>query len=88
MSFDLHIPENSERGLAIQRIVEADQATPEEVLERLVDQGLKLALANKSSDHTLPRRSYSSLFGAAAGPGTHGSRESVDQYLSELRNEW
>jgi len=34
------------------------------------------------------RRSYASFFGAAKGPGAHGSPEAVDRYIEDLRNEW
>lgn len=32
--------------------------------------------------------SYVSLSGAAQGPGVHKTREEVDRYLAELRDEW
>ena len=44
MPFDLHIPEESQRGQSIQRIVTEQHLTPEEALMRIVDEGLRAAL--------------------------------------------
>jgi hypothetical protein len=90
MAFDLHIPENSPRGQAIQALIEENHATPQEVLERLVDEGLKANIGDQPTEvDVLPKRSYASFWGVGKGrPGAHGSREAVDRYISELRDEW
>jgi hypothetical protein len=41
MPFDLHIPENSQRGQAIQRPAVQRQLTPEEILNRIIDDGIQ-----------------------------------------------
>ncbi len=87
MSFDLHIPEDSQRGQAIMMLVADQKMTPEEVLERIVDEGLVATLRNKQPDATTPtERSYSSFFGAVKNG--YGSPEAVDQAIEEMRNEW
>jgi len=89
MAFDLHIPENSPRGRVIQMIVAQRHITPEQVLEQIVDDGLKAALQSATPvPDAMPRRSYASFFGAVKGPGAHGSPEAVDRYIEEMRNEW
>ena len=86
MAFDLHIPESSPRGQAIQSLVDENHSTPQEVLERLVDEGLRATTGELA---TPPRRSFASFWGVGRGrPGAHGSREAVDRYIAELRDEW
>jgi len=87
MPFDLHIPEDSQRGQAIQVIVSEQHITPEEVLERIVDEGLRATLQNKPTAAAAPpRRSYASFFGAVKDG--YGSPEAVDRAIEEMRNEW
>ena len=90
MPFDLHIPEDSQRGQVIQMLIAKQHISPEEALERIVDEGLKSTLQNKSTGAAIaPRRSYASFFGVAKGrPGAHGSKEAADRYIEELRNAW
>jgi len=90
MAFDLHIPENSRRGQVIQMIVDQRQITPEQVLEQIVDEGLKATLqSTPPAAEAKSRRSYASFFGVAKGrPGAHGSPEAANRYLEELRSEW
>ena len=70
--------------------MEVNQSTPQEVLERLVDEGLKATTGDQLADPAVPpRRSYASFWGVGKGsPGAHGSREAVDRYIAELRDEW
>ena len=49
MSFDLHIPEDSQRGQVIQMIVAEQHITPEEVLEKIFDEGIKATLNGQSA---------------------------------------
>jgi hypothetical protein len=49
MAFDLHIPENSQRGQAIQMIVAEQHITPEEALGKIVDDGLRATLNGKKT---------------------------------------
>ena len=86
MSFDLHIPEDSQRGQAISMLVAKQKMTPEAVLERIVDEGLVATSWNRRLDEsTVPKRSYASFFGAVKGG--YGSPEAVDQAIEEMRNE-
>lgn len=89
MSFDippLHIPDNSREAQVIQAIMIRDQVTAEEAV-RAALRGMTIENA-ESATVLAPRRSYASFFGVVKGPGAHGSREAIDSYVSELRNEW
>ena len=68
----------------IEQVARAQNITTDEALDRVIEAGLERLIPPAAQ----PPVSYASLFGAAKGPGTHGSREAVDCYLAELRNEW
>ncbi len=69
----------------IQQIAEAQHISLAEALDRIMQAGIE-RFQPLACDK--PRVSYVSLFGAAKGPGTHKTREEVDRYIAELRNEW
>lgn len=68
----------------IQEIAQAQHITTDEALDRILAAGVERLMPHVEE----PRVSYASLFGSVKGPGAHGSREAVDRYLAELRNEW
>jgi len=76
----IQIPDEVADGLvaeAAQRHVSPEQVAAEQLI--------------RMSPSSKPRsaRRYSSFFGAAKGqPGSYGSVEEIDRYLTELRNEW
>jgi len=73
----------------IQKVARAQHITESEVLERIFKAGLEQFAATPSGKDTTRSRSYASFFGVAKGrPGAHGSREAVDRYIAELRDEW
>ena len=80
MSFD--IPRQYEPK--IRQFAQSQHITTDEALNRIIQAGLERVTAPVES----PRVSYVALFGAANGPGTRKSREEVDRYIAELRNEW
>ncbi len=88
MTFD--IPQQYEP--TIQEFALTQHISTEEALDRIIQAGLERYVPTDRTpvDSDLPRaRSYASFFGVAIGrPGAHGSREAVDRYIAELRNEW
>lgn len=86
MTFDipLHIPDNSREAQVIEAIMNRDHVSPEEAI-RAALRGISI----ETGPATAPRRSYASFFGVLKGrPGAHGSKEAIDRYIEELRNEW
>ena len=68
----------------IQEIARAQHISKQEALDRVIQAGLERIVS-------LPPQPYvsnASLFGSVSGPGAHGSKEAVDRYIAELRNEW
>lgn len=49
MAFDLHIPEESPRGMSIQMLVAEQHITPEQALERVIDAGLRATPKGKKT---------------------------------------
>ena len=97
MAYDLHlsIPEDSPVGQIVGHMVSAERVTVEQAVNRMLTDAAKLqshgapaaigkAMARVRAEHP----TYASFFGSVEGPGAHGSREAVDQYIAELRNEW
>ena len=84
------IPERYEPQ--IQEFAQAQHISTDEAFDRIVRAGLERFVpiaANPIDRETAPARSFASFFGVAKGrPGAHGSREAVDRYIEELRNEW
>jgi len=79
-SLTVQIPDDVANGL----IAEAAQRqiSPEQVA---AEQLIRMSPASK----TKPTQRYASFFGAAKGqPGSYGSVEEIDRYMTELRNEW
>lgn len=68
----------------IEEIAEARQVTQTQAVDLILQAGIEI-LQPMNAGHR--PSSYASLFGAAAGPGALGSREAVETYLAELRNE-
>jgi|GEM_PF-6723715 len=79
-SLTIQIPDELAQGLvaeAVQRHISPEQVAAE-----------KLILLSPPSQPK-PTPTYKSFFGAAKGqPGSYGSLEEIDRYLTELRNEW
>jgi hypothetical protein len=72
----------------IQEVAQAQHISENEVLDRIFKAGWEQFAGTLPNKETAPRRPYASFFGAAKGPGTHQTREEVDRYIAELRNEW
>lgn len=70
--------------LQIEEIAQAQQITTDEAINRIIAAGVE----RFTPPTVQPRVSYASLFGSVKGPGAHGSKEAVDRFLAELRNEW
>ena len=101
MSFDLHIPEESQRGRVIQMIISEQHITPEEVLEKIIDEGIKATLngntAADTPDLKRPRRSgsrapnldvadASPVFGMFAGKPEFS--EAMDKVIATRENRY
>jgi hypothetical protein len=101
MPFDLHIsiPDQSHAVQIVQQLAAAEHITPEQAATQLLIEGanhhgmktpvedltgMTEAIARVRAEH----RTYASFFGSVTGPGAHGSKEAVDRYISEMRNEW
>jgi hypothetical protein len=73
----------------IQQIAEAQHISSHEALDRVLQAGLEKLTPPAPPSEKGKERSYASFFGSIKGtPGAHGSKEAVDLYISELRNEW
>ncbi len=71
----------------IELVAQAQQITPNEALDRVLDAGLeRLIPAKVVLAEDQPRVSYASLFGSVKNG--YGSREAVDRAIAEMRNEW
>jgi len=68
----------------IEQVAQAKHITTDEALERIIQAGLERLVPIADQ---LPV-SNAALFGSVKGPGAHGSKEAVDQYLAEMRAEW
>ena len=84
----------------IQEVAQAQHISDSEVQDRIFKAGLERfvpsltanpqsdldkAVADAKAEHP----TYASFFGAVKGrPGADGSKEAVDRYIAELRNEW
>jgi len=80
MSYD--IPQRWEPH--IEQIAEAQHISQAQALELIMQAGIDKLQPRLSTKLSF---SYVSLFGAAKGSGTLGSREAVELYLAELREE-
>lgn len=68
----------------IEHVAHSWQITTDEALSRILQAGLEriTPLAESTPGSNV------SLFGSVTGPGPRGSKEAVDRYLAELREEW
>ncbi len=78
----LDIPHRWERE--IEEVARIQKISQREAIDRIIQAGLERFVLSPES----PSASNASLFGSIKGPGAHGSKEAVDQYLAELRAEW
>jgi len=70
----------------IEEIAQANHISPDEALDRIVRAGL--TQMSPALNEPPPARTYASFYGVLAGrPGAHGSKEAVQRYLAELREE-
>jgi hypothetical protein len=69
----------------IEQIAIAQNISQAKALDRIMQAGIERFQARAADK---PSVSYVSLFAAAKGPGTYKTREEVDRYIAELRNEW
>ena len=94
MSFDvvLHITEDSQRGRAIQQMVDAQRGTPEQVIEQIIDAGIQAQLSDQDNyDHLFTPKVVADLRSIAAEMEAGGpafSPEQVREHFVQKREAW
>ena len=73
----------------IEEISQAQHISLDEAIDRVVQAGVKSLQADPALASVPTRRCYASFYGSIKGrPSAHGSKEAVDKYIAELRDEW
>lgn len=87
----IHIAAGSKNAQAIERLAARERTTPERIVERILDEGIRRQLDPDNYDHLFTPEVVADLRSIAAEMESGGrvySGEEIDEHFAQRRLEW